>query len=132
MQQISGQTDEYLPTKKIRQFRTHTNFPFSPDSDEQKIYWQSCGTNLGLKSHPKLNSHSYERLVQISDQNTQRVRCSKSQTEIAQNWFSESKTSPYLLFVIRLWTCLLTLVQTTYESTYLNFFSQYGHRIKFA
>jgi len=31
-------------------------------------------------------------------------------------------SSPYLLFVIRLWTCHLTCVQTTYESTCVNFF----------
>jgi len=27
-QQISGQTDEYSPTKKIKQFHTQTNLPF--------------------------------------------------------------------------------------------------------
>jgi len=32
-------------------------------------------------------------------------------------------SSLYLLFVIRLWTCLLTWVQTTYTSTYVNFLS---------
>ena len=31
--------------------------------------------------------------------------------------------SAYLVFVICLWTCLLTWVQTTYESTCANFFS---------
>ena len=34
MRQILGQTDEYSPTKKIKQFRTQTNPPFSPDNDE--------------------------------------------------------------------------------------------------
>jgi len=34
MQQISGKTDEYSPMKKIKQFRTQTNLPLSPDSDE--------------------------------------------------------------------------------------------------
>jgi len=53
--------------------------------------------NMGLKSQPKLNRHSDERLVKISDQNTQRVRCSKSQTESEQNWFSENKTSWIIL-----------------------------------
>jgi len=33
-QQISGQTDEYSPTKKIKQFHTQTNIPFSHGSDE--------------------------------------------------------------------------------------------------
>jgi len=32
-QQNSGQTDEYSPRKKIKQFHTQTNFPFRPDSD---------------------------------------------------------------------------------------------------
>jgi len=49
--------------------------------------------NLGLKSQPKLNRHSDERLVKISYQNTQGVRHSKSQTETEQNCFSENKTS---------------------------------------
>jgi len=93
MQQISGQTNEYSPTKKIKQCSTHTNLPFSPGSDEQKIYCQSCGTNLRLKSQPKLSRHTEERLVKISDQNTQGVRRSKSQTEGEQNWSSENKTS---------------------------------------
>jgi len=48
---------------------------------------------MGLKSQPKLNRHSDERLVKISEQNTQGVRGSKSQTESEQNWFSENKTS---------------------------------------
>jgi len=41
--------------------------------------------NLGLKSQPKLNRQNDECLVQISDQNTQGVRRSKSQTESEQN-----------------------------------------------
>jgi len=55
--------------------------------------------NLELKSQPKLNRHSDERLVKISDQNTQGVRCSKSQTESKQNWFSENKIS-WLFFPV--------------------------------
>jgi len=46
-----------------------------------------------LKSKPKLNGHSDERLVKISDQNTQGVGPGKSQTETEQNWFSENKMS---------------------------------------
>jgi len=79
------------PRKK--QFHTQTNLPFGPGSDEYKIYCQCCGTNLGLKSHPKLSRHGEERLVRISDQNTQGVRRSMSQTEGEQNWFSKNKTS---------------------------------------
>jgi len=41
--------------------------------------------NLGLKSQPKLNWHCDERLVKITDQNTQGVWRSKSQTESEQN-----------------------------------------------
>jgi len=32
--QILGQTDDYSPTKKIKQFHTQTDLPFSPGSDE--------------------------------------------------------------------------------------------------
>jgi len=63
------------------------------DNRSIKSYCQSYGTNLGLKSQSILNKHSDERLVKISDQNTQGVRCSKSQTESEQNWFSKNKTS---------------------------------------
>ena len=48
---------------------------------------------MGLKSQPKLNRHNDKCVVKISDQNTQGVRRSKSQTEIEQNRFSENKTS---------------------------------------
>ena len=54
---------------------------------------------MGLKSQPKLNRHSDKCLVKISDQNTLGVRCSKSQTESEQNWFSENKTS-WLFFPV--------------------------------
>ena len=57
------------------------NLPFGPGIDEYKIYCKSCGMNLGLKSQPKHNRHNEECLVKNSDQNTQGVRCSKSQTE---------------------------------------------------
>jgi len=40
---------------------------------------------MGLKSQPKLNRHSDERVVKISDQNTHGIRRSKSHTKIAQN-----------------------------------------------
>jgi len=81
------------PQKKSKEFHTRTNLPFSPGSDQLKIYCQSCGPNLGLKSQPKLNRNNDERLVKISDQNTQGVRRTKSYTESEQNWFSENKTS---------------------------------------
>ena len=96
---ISGQRDEYSPGKKIKQFHTQTNIQSSPGSDEQKMYCESCGTNLGLKSHSKLNRHNEESLVKFSDQNTQGIRRSKSQTENEQNWFSENKTS-WLFFPV--------------------------------
>jgi len=48
---------------------------------------------MGLKSQPILNTHSDQRLVKISHQNTQGVRRSNSQTESEQNWFSEKKMS---------------------------------------
>jgi len=55
--------------------------------------------NLGLKCQPKLNGHSDERTVKISNQNTQGLRHGKSQTESEQHWFSENKTS-WLFFPI--------------------------------
>jgi len=55
--------------------------------------------NMGLKSQPKLNRHSEERLVKISDKNTKGVRRSKSQTESEKNWFSENKMS-WLFFPV--------------------------------
>ena len=97
--QILGQTDEYSPTKKIKQFHTQTNLPFNPGSDDLKIYFQSYGRNLGLKSEPKLNRHSDECLIKILGKNTEGVRRSKSQTESEQNWISKNETS-WLLFPI--------------------------------
>jgi len=55
--------------------------------------------NLGLKSQPKLNRQSDERLVKNSDQNTQGVRRSMSETESEQNWFSEKEMS-WLFFPV--------------------------------
>jgi len=75
------------------------NLRFSPGSDEKKIYCQSCGTNLWLKSQPKLKRHSDERLVKILDQNTQGVGRGTSHTESEQNWFSENKTSWFFFHV---------------------------------
>jgi len=49
--------------------------------------------NPELKSQAKLNRHSDECLVKISEQNTQGVRRGKSQTGSEQNLFSENKTS---------------------------------------
>jgi len=46
-----------------------------------------------LKSRPKLDRHSYERLVKILNQNTEGVRRGKSRTESEQNWLSENKGS---------------------------------------
>ena len=61
---------------------SHTNKPsFQPWQWWNKLYCQSCGTNLGLKYQLKFNRHSDERLVKISDQNTLGIRRSKSQTE---------------------------------------------------
>jgi len=85
MRQISGQTNEYSAMKNIKYFHTRPNLPFSSSSDQLKAYCQSFGTNLGLKSQPKPNRYSDEHLVNISDQNTQGVRRSKSQTESEQN-----------------------------------------------
>ena len=57
--------------------------------------------NLGIKSQPTLNTHNDECLVKCP-------------------YFS----SLYILFVICLWTCLLRRVQTTHESTCVNFSTQ--------
>ena len=77
------------PRKKSNNFANKRNFL----SVLGRIYCQYSGMNLGLKSQPKLSRHGEERLVKISDQNTQGVRRSKSQTDGEQNWFSENKTS---------------------------------------
>ena len=91
---------------------------------------------MGLKSLPKLNRHSGECLVKISHQNTQGGRHSKSQTESEQNWFFKNKTSwvfhPLSSFCVFLWTCHLTWVQTTYESSCVNFFEAIWTQIKIA
>ena len=50
-----------------------------------------------LKSQPKLNRLSDERLVKISDLNTQGVGPGKSQNDTEQNWFFEKKTSSLFL-----------------------------------
>ena len=91
MRQISRQTDEYSPRKKIKQFQTQTNLPFGPGRDESKIYCKSCGTNMGLNSESKLSRHNDECLVKILDQNIQGVRRSKFRTKSEQNWFSENR-----------------------------------------
>jgi len=59
----------------------------------KKYYSESCGMNMGLRSHPKLNRNNDQGLVKISYQNTQGVRRSKSQIERGKNWFPENKTS---------------------------------------
>ena len=46
------ETDKYSPRKKIKQYHTQTNLASSHGSDEWKIYYKSCRTNLGLKSQP--------------------------------------------------------------------------------
>ena len=81
------------PRKKSKSFTHKQTFLSTMAVMTKKIYCQSCGTNLGLKSHPKHSRHSDERLVKISDENTQGVRRSNSQTENEQNWFSENKAS---------------------------------------
>ena len=102
--QISGQTDEYSPSKISNNFTHKRTFLSALEVMNKKTYCLSCGTNLGFKYHPKLNKHSDERLVNISVQNTQGVRRSKSQTECEQTGFFKTKRpcffSPYLIFVI--------------------------------
>ena len=51
---------------------------------------------MGLKTQPKLSRHGEERLVKISDQNTQGVRRSKSQTEGEKNSFPKTKRLAFL------------------------------------
>ena len=55
--------------------------------------------NLGFKSLPKLNTQNDECLVKFSDQKTQGIGRSKTQTENEQNRFSENKMS-WLFFPI--------------------------------
>ena len=82
---------------------------------------------FGLKYPPKLNRYNDQCMVNFSDQDTQGVRRSQSHSESEQNWFSEKKSpgfsSPYRLFVVCLWTCLLSWVQTIYDIACVNFFN---------
>ena len=48
---------------------------------------------MGLKSKAKINRLSDERVVKISDLNTQGVKRSTSKTESAQNLLSKNKMS---------------------------------------
>jgi len=88
-----------------------------------------------LKSQPKLNRHSDECLVKISDQNTQGASRSKSQTESEQNWFSENKTS-WLFFPVSSFCDLFMDVPpfpgaNTIRSYFCEFFSaQYEPEMK--
>ena len=50
-------------------------------------------TVMNKKSQPKLNTHNEECLVKFSDQKTQGIGRSKTQTESEQNRFSENKMS---------------------------------------
>jgi len=47
--------------------------------------------NLELKSQPKLNTHNHECLVKFSDQKTQPIGQSKTQTESEENLFFENR-----------------------------------------
>jgi len=73
---------------------SHTNEPSS-----QPLQWwiknllTDSWDESGAQISAKLSRHRDEGLVKISDQNTQGVRCSKSQTESEQNLFSKNKTS---------------------------------------
>jgi len=87
------------PRQKSNSFTHKRTFLSALTVTNNKIYFQSCGTNLGLKSQPKINRHSDERLEKISYQNTQGVRHSKSQTESEQNWFFQNKAS-WLFFIV--------------------------------
>ena len=93
MTNFSSNGRVFTHEKKSNNFTHKQTFLFSPGSDELQIYCQSCGTNIVLKSQPKLSRHSEEHLVKTSDQNTQGIKRSKSQTESEQNWFSKIKTS---------------------------------------
>ena len=59
----------------------------------KKFIANPVGRNLRLESQPKLSRHNDECPVRISDQDTQEVRRSKSQTESERNRFSKNKTS---------------------------------------
>jgi len=127
MRQFSGQTDEYSLTKK-NETVSHTNEPSFQTwqwwiKNLLPILWDESGAQISAKT----KQTQWRTYGKISDQNTPGVRRRKSQTESEQNWFSENKTSwlffPVSSFFICLWTCFLTWVQTTYESTCVNFFS---------
>ena len=56
--------------------------------------------NLGLKSLPKLNRHNDKCVLKVSDENTQGVRRSKSQTESEENSFPKTKRLSLIFFLV--------------------------------
>jgi len=81
------------PRKISNSFAHKRTFPSAIAVMNKKFIANPVERIWGSKSHRKLDRHSDERLVKISDQNTQGVRRGKSRTESEQNWFSENKTS---------------------------------------
>jgi len=91
-----------------------------------KILWDESGPQISAK----IQYTQWRMCVKIFRPKDSRNRACKTQTESEQNRFSEKKKCPgfsslYLLFVICLWTCLLSRVQTTHESTCVNFSTQF-------
>jgi len=87
------------PRKKSNSFTHEQTFLSALAVSNKKFIVNLVGRIWGSKSQPKLNRHSDERLLKISDKNTQGIRRSKSQTESEPNWFSENKTS-WLFFPV--------------------------------
>jgi len=50
MPQISRETDEYLPRKKVKQFHTQINLPFNTGSHEKKNLLKILWDESGVKS----------------------------------------------------------------------------------
>ena len=80
------------PGKESNSF-THERTFLSGRAVMNKKFISNLVGRVWGKSQQKLNRHNHGYLVRISDQNTQGVWRSKSQTESEQNRFSENKTS---------------------------------------
>ena len=112
---------------------SHTNEPFfQPWQWSIKFLFPILWDESGLKSQPKLNRHSEERLVKFLDQNTQGVRRSMSQTESEQNWFFENKMSRLFSPLSSFGDLFMDSPPNLGANNYLcEFFStQYGPRLK--
>jgi len=115
---ISRQTNEYSPTKKIKQFHTQTNLPFNP-AVMNKVFIENL---VGRIWGSNLSQNSIDTMKNVCKIFRPRVRVNKTSVPKTK---CPDFSSLYVLFVICLWTYVLSRVQTTHESTCVNFSTQF-------